>query len=233
MNPTRPGWNGSSKRDYSKIPGRAAALKPRCDEIEFAFCYTLEMQSKAKTVAAYLAELPPDRREAVAAVRRVILANLDRDYEEGMSYGMIGYYVPHRIYPPGYHCNPDLGLPFASLASQKNYMAVYLMGVTGDNENWFRAAWAKTGKKLDMGKCCVRFKKLDDLALDLIGEAIRRMPAKKYIDYYESAMRSNEARRAATKASTASSGAGRKVAKKKTAKRAAARTAKRRQAREL
>jgi len=154
------------------------------------------MQSKAATVSDYLASLPPDRRTAIEAVREVILANLDSDYEEGMQYGMIGYYVPHRIYPAGYHADPKLGLPFAGLASQKNYMSVYLMGLycgcvdgVSDNELilWFREAWAKSGKKLDMGKACIRFKKVDDLALDVLGEAIRRLPAKKYIEVYEKA----------------------------------------------
>jgi len=146
------------------------------------------MQSKARTVAEYLASLPTDRRAAIEAVRKVILRNLDADYEEGMQYGMIGYYVPHRVFPPGYHCSPDQPLPFAALASQKNHMAVYLMGVYVDGEDnesqWFRKAWAKTGKKLDMGKCCVRFKKLEDIALDVVGESVRRLPAKKYIGYY-------------------------------------------------
>ncbi|HEV7488121.1 MAG TPA: DUF1801 domain-containing protein [Thermoanaerobaculia bacterium] len=87
------------------------------------------MQSKATTVSDYLASLPPDRRTAIEAVREVILANLDHDYEEGMQYGMIGYYVPHRVYPAGYHADPKQGLPFAGLASQKNYMSVYLMGL--------------------------------------------------------------------------------------------------------
>lgn len=146
------------------------------------------MQSKAKTVADYLASLPTDRREAIAAVREVILANLGQDYEEGMQYGMIGYYVPHRVFPHGYHCDPKQPLPFAGLASQKNHMAVYLMGVYADGEDsesqWFRKAWSKTGKKLDMGKCCVRFKRLEQVALDVVGESIRRMPAKKFIGTY-------------------------------------------------
>ena len=108
------------------------------------------MQSKATTVADYLAELPADRREAIQAVRQVILQNLDADYEEGMQYGMIGYYVPHRIYPAGYHCDPKLPLTFAAVASQKNHMAVYMMcfyGSTSEAE-WFRKAYSKTGKKL-------------------------------------------------------------------------------------
>jgi hypothetical protein len=154
------------------------------------------MQSKAATVDQYLAELPDERREALAAVREVILKSLDKDYEEGMQYGMIGYYVPHRVHPAGYHCDPRQPLPFAALASQKNYMSLYLMCVYGESEHskWFRKAWAETGKKLDMGKACVRFKTLDDLPLEVIGEAIRRVPAKKYIAACESAVASMQKR---------------------------------------
>jgi len=141
------------------------------------------MQSRATTVEQYLLELPEDRRRAIAAVRKVILENLDQEYEEGMQYGMIGYYVPHSLYPAGYHCDPRQPLPFAGLASQKNHMAVYMMCLYGssDHQKWFAEAWKKTGKKLDMGKSCIRFKKLEELALEVIGEAIRRVPAKKYI----------------------------------------------------
>ena len=133
------------------------------------------MKSPATTVDAYLAELPDDRRAAIEAVRKVILDNLDEGYEEGIQYGMIGYYVPHRLYPAGYHCDPKQPLPFASLGSQKNHMALYLMCIYGEASlrSWFEKEWSKAGKKLDMGKSCVRFKKLDDLALDVIGAAIR------------------------------------------------------------
>lgn len=145
------------------------------------------MQSKATTVEQYLAELSEDRRAAVQAVREVILKNLDPLYREGMQYGMIGYAVPHSVFPDGYHCDPKQPLPFAGLASQKNHMSVYLMTVYGEGShwNWFRTEWAKTGKKLDMGKCCIRFKRVEDLALDLIGKAIRDAPTKKYIAWYE------------------------------------------------
>jgi hypothetical protein len=151
--------------------------------------FTGLMQSKATTVAQYLAELPAERRSAIERVRTVILQNLDPVFEEGMQYGMIGYYVPHRVYPAGYHCDPRQPLPFVALASQKNYMSVYLGCVYSHPENarWFRAAWAKTGKKLDLGKSCLRFKQLDDLALDVIGEVIRRTPARAFIKYYEAA----------------------------------------------
>ena len=141
------------------------------------------VQSKATTVAGYLAELPEDRRAALEAVRAVILKNLDKDFEEGMQYGMIGYYVPHSIYPPGYHCDPRQPLPFANLGSQKNHMALYLMCLYGDpkQNKAFENAWKKTGKKLDMGKACVRFRKIEDVPLDVIGQLIARVPVKNYI----------------------------------------------------
>ncbi len=149
------------------------------------------MQSKATTVAKYIAELPEDRRKAITAVRKAILANLDSKFEEGMQYGMIGYFVPHSVFPAGYHCDPKQPLPFAGLASQKNHMAVYLMCVySSDGAKRFKADYAKTGKKLDMGKCCIRFKKLDDLALDVIGREIKRVSAEQYIEYYQKSIMS-------------------------------------------
>lgn len=146
------------------------------------------MHSKADTVDQYLDSLPADRRAAIETVRQVFLDNLDDQYEEGMSYGMIGYAVPHSVYPAGYHCNPKQPLPFGGLASQKGHMSLYLMCLYGDPtlEAWFRAEWAKTGKKLDMGKACIRFKKVEDLALDVLAESIRRVPARTYIERYES-----------------------------------------------
>ena len=100
-----------------------------------------------------------------------------------MNYGMIGYVVPHTLYPVGYHCDPKQPLPFACLGSQKNHMAIHLMNVYGDpaTEKWFRKAWLDSGKKLDMGKACVRFKKLEDVPLDVIGQVIARTPVKNYI----------------------------------------------------
>lgn len=149
------------------------------------------MTSKATTVATYLAELPEDRRAALEAVLQVVRKNIDKKTEEGMQYGMIGFYIPHRVYPAGYHCDPKQPLPFVNLASQKNYMSLYMFCsyVSGDgnaDEAWFREAWAKTGKKLDMGKSCIRFKKVEDLALDVIGEALRRLSVKDFIASYES-----------------------------------------------
>lgn len=169
------------------------------------------MQSKASTVAAYLGSLPEDRRKDIEIVRGVILKNLDRDFQETMQYGMIGYNVPHAVFPAGYHCDPKQPLPYAGLASQKNHMSLYMMGLyigATDEQptellSWFRAAWAKTGKKLDMGKACIRFKKADDLALDVLGEAFRRLPAKAYIEQYLKVLNSPRASGAKASAKTA------------------------------
>lgn len=198
------------------------ALFP-CVEAMARICF---MQSKATTVKQYLAGLPPDRRAAISAVREVILKNLDKDYEEGMQYGMIGYYVPHRVFPAGYHCDPAKPLPFACLASQKNHMSLSLMTNYGggEEEKWFRAAWARTDKKLDMGACCVRFKKIEDVPLDVIAEAIRRVPVSRLIAHYESMLASRgkspskPARKRPASESSSKAVAGKKSpAKKKTA----------------
>ena len=174
------------------------------------------MQSKATTVPQYLAELPADRRQAIESVRQVILRNVDRDIEEGMQYGMIGFYVPHRVYPAGYHCDPRQPLPYVCLASQKNYMSLYLMLSygAGEEEQWLRAQWTKAGKKLDMGKCCIRFRKLDDLALEVIGEAIRRVSTQQHIARYEEMLASRAKEPAAHKVAAKK----KVVAKKKGAK---------------
>ncbi len=146
------------------------------------------MQSKAKTASQYLAELPADRRKAIEQVRNVILKNLPKGYEEMMQYGMISYAVPLSIYPPGYHCAKDTPLPFIGLASQKHFMAVYLSCFMNKKDQaWFKKEYKASGKKLDMGKSCIRFKKPEDLALEVIGKAIARMPVKKFIEVYEKA----------------------------------------------
>lgn len=180
------------------------------------------MKSAATTVDAYLAELPADRREALEAVRKVILANLDSGYEEGIQYGMLGYYVPHTLYPPGYHCDPRIPLPFVNLASQKNYMSLYLGFVYSDGESdqWFRREWEKTGKKLDMGKSCIRFRNVDDLALDVIGTAISRMPVDKWIHVYESSLESagRPVKKATKEATTHTKASTKKRAAKKATK---------------
>lgn len=152
------------------------------------------MQSKASTAAAYLKELPPDRKPVIEAVRNALLKAIPKGYEEGMQYGMICWSVPHSIYPPGYHCDPKQRLPFLALANQKQYMSLYLPGVYvggedgGAHMRWFVQEWAKTGKKLDMGKCCLRFKRAEDLALDLVAELIRRQPLAEYVEAYERAL---------------------------------------------
>jgi uncharacterized protein YdhG (YjbR/CyaY superfamily) len=141
------------------------------------------------SVDAYLASLPDDRRAVISAVRDTILKNLPDGYTERIQYNMIGYAVPHTIYPAGYHCNPAEPLPFISLASQKNHMAIYMFCLYTDASavDAFVDAWTKTGKKLDMGKSCVRFKRIEDVALDVIGDTVKRVPVEKFIAAYEAA----------------------------------------------
>ncbi|MDZ7637673.1 MAG: DUF1801 domain-containing protein [Bryobacterales bacterium] len=145
------------------------------------------MAGQFASVDAYLASLPEDRREALSRVRAVILENLPKGYEEGIQYGMIGYFVPHGLYPAGYHCDPKQPLPFASMASQKNHMAIYLFCLYFDDAvlQRFREAWERTGKRLDMGKSCIRFKKVEAVALDVLGDAIRAMPVDTFVAQYE------------------------------------------------
>ncbi len=154
------------------------------------------MTSSAKTVGEYLAGLPSDRRLALSAVRNVIVTNLPKGYEEVMQYGMIGYVVPHSIYPAGYHCKPTGPLPYAALGSQKNHMSIHLCSVYGhkETESWFRKACQATGKKLDMGKACVRFKTLEQLPLEVIGQLIARTPVEKYIAGVEKALNGRRAK---------------------------------------
>ena len=147
------------------------------------------MQSKATTVDNYIAELPEDRQKAIATLRSVIKKNLPKGFKEGMGYGMMGWSVPHTIYPAGYHCKPSEPLPFAGLASQKDSINFYHMGIYADPKllNWFVEEYPKHSKqKLDMGKSCVRFKKLDEIPYKLIGELMKKMSAKDWIAKYES-----------------------------------------------
>lgn len=156
------------------------------------------MTSSVTTAAEYLAALPDERRRAIAQVRDVLLANLDQGFEEGIQYGMLAYCVPHSLYPKGYHVNPKLPLPYVSLASQKNYMALYLMCLYPDSEllQWFEAEWKKAGKKLDMGKSCVRFKRADDLALDVVAALLKRVTVEAYVANYEATLAPPKAPRA-------------------------------------
>jgi hypothetical protein len=145
------------------------------------------MQSKAKTVEEYLESLPEDRRAAIEALRKMLRENVPKGVEEGMQYGMIGYYVPHSRYPAGYHCDPSQPLPFASLAAQKNHIAVYLLALYLMPEAVARLErdWKATGKKLDMGKSCVRFKRLEDAALEPLEAAVRALTVEEFIAQYE------------------------------------------------
>jgi hypothetical protein len=190
------------------------------------------MQSQATTVDQYIAELPSDRREAIAKIRAVILKNLPKHLEEGMQYGMIGYYVPHSVYPPGYHCDPKQPLPFAGLASQKNYMSLYLGNLYADDGQLvdFQAAWNAAGKKLDMGKVCIRFKRLDDIPLQVIGDALKRASVRRHIEMYEKVRdfapeRRGERKAAGIKKSAELKGGKLKAAKQKVAKKSATKKA--------
>ena len=147
------------------------------------------MTFDAKTVAEYLDTLPEDRKAAVLTLREEVLKNLPKGFKEEMSYGMIGYVVPHDVYPPGYHCNALLPLPFACIASQKNFIAFYHMGLYADPKllKWFTEAWQKlTPGKLDMGKSCLRFKKPEHIPHKLIGELINKISVEDWIHMYES-----------------------------------------------
>ncbi|MFC4740047.1 DUF1801 domain-containing protein [Flavobacterium ponti] len=146
------------------------------------------MTSKATTPEQYIQELPEDRVEAITKLRKVINENLPKGFKEQMTYGMIGYVVPHSIYPAGYHCTPELPLPFMSFASQKNSVNFYHMGIYAKPEllNWFTTEFPKHCKaKLDMGKSCVRFKKMDQIPYDLIGELVQKMSVEDWINCYE------------------------------------------------
>lgn len=146
------------------------------------------MQSKAKTVDEYLKEVPEDRKDSFSKLRDTILANLPDGLKEEMSYGMIGYVIPHSIYPDGYHCSPELPLPYINIASQKNFIAFYHMGIYANQEvlDWFVEEYPKHCKlKLDMGKSCIRFKKPDQIPFELIGQLMRKISVKEYINFYE------------------------------------------------
>jgi uncharacterized protein YdhG (YjbR/CyaY superfamily) len=146
------------------------------------------MQSKANTITAYIAELPEERKAAMQQLQTVIKKNLPKGFKEEMSYGMIGYVVPHSIYPAGYHCTPKLPLPFMAIASQKNFIAIYHMGVYANPAllQWFTEQYAATVKgKLDMGKSCIRFKKPENIPYKLIGELCSKMTVEEWIGTYE------------------------------------------------
>lgn len=146
------------------------------------------MTSNASTPEEYINELPEERKEVISKLREVINKNLPKGFEEGMGYGMLSYHIPHSIYPDGYHCTPELPLPFMNLASQKNFVAVYHMGMYAEKEilNWFTSEYPKHCKrKLDMGKSCIRLKQMDEIPYKLIGELASKMSAEEWIKIYE------------------------------------------------
>lgn len=146
------------------------------------------MQSTAKTPDQYLKELPADRKEAISRLRDEVLKNLPKGFKELMNYGMLGYVVPHEIYPSGYHCDPKQPLPFACIASQKNHIAFYHMGIYAKPElmEWFTREYPKhTKARLDMGKSCIRFKKPDDIPYALFGALMKKIKPAEWIEIYE------------------------------------------------
>jgi len=150
------------------------------------------MQSKATTVEQYIEELPEDRKEAIIQLRKVIKKNLPKGFKEGMGYGMIGYVVPLSTYPAGYHCTPELPLPFLSIASQKNFVAMYHMCIYSDPKlnKWFTDEYAKLNiGKLDMGKSCTRFKNLSKIPYALIGELCTKVSVEDWIKQYEKVLK--------------------------------------------
>jgi len=150
------------------------------------------MQSKAKTPKEYIDALPADRKKPISELRKVIKKNLPKGFSEEMNYGMLGYVVPHTLYPAGYHCDPKLPLPFMNIASQKNFIAVYHMGVYADKKllNWFTKEYPKhTTAKLNMGKSCIRFKNPDKIPYQLIGQLAKKIKPKDWIKIYETAVK--------------------------------------------
>lgn len=146
------------------------------------------MRIEASSPEDYISKLPEDRKEVISKLRSVVLENLPKGFSEEMSYGMIGYVVPHSLYPDGYHCDPKLPLPFMSMASQKNFVAFYHMGLYAKPElhDWFVKEYPNHAKyKLDMGKSCIRFKRMDDVPYQLIGELVKRMSQEEWVGIYE------------------------------------------------
>ncbi|MFC7357800.1 DUF1801 domain-containing protein [Jejudonia soesokkakensis] len=150
------------------------------------------MQYQADSVIDYISQLPEDRKAPVEKLRKTVQENLPKGFEEGILYKMIGFYVPHSKYPDGYHCNPKDPLPFINIASQKNFVALYHSGIYAKKElhDWFVAEYPKHCKyKLDMGKSCIRFKKIDDIPYDLIAELSTKLTVDEWIAIYENAVK--------------------------------------------
>jgi len=150
------------------------------------------MQFKSKTILEYISQLTEDRKEPISKLRNIINQNIDREFSEEINYGMIGWVVPHSLYPEGYHCDPKLPLPFMSIASQKHFIAVYHMGVYASPKllEWFISEYPKhCSTKLDMDKSCIRFKKIENIPYNLIGKLVSKMSANDWIMLYESNMK--------------------------------------------
>ena len=150
------------------------------------------MQYKADTPEDYISQLPEERQEPIKKLDKVIREHMPDGLEAGMGYGMLAYFVPKSVYPPGYHCKPFPPLPFINVASQKNFIALYHSGLYAKKElyDWFVNEYPKHSKyKLDMGKSCVRFKKIDDIPYDLIQELMGKMTVEEWIDIYEAAIK--------------------------------------------
>ena len=150
------------------------------------------MKYSADSPKDYIDQLPEERKKAFNKLRKTVLDNIPKGFEECMNYGMLGYVVPKSIYPAGYHCDTKLPLPFANIASQKNFIALYHMGIYADQEllQWFKAEYVQQCKyKLDMGKSCIRFKRIDDIPFELIGKLMQKMTPNDWIAHYESAFK--------------------------------------------
>jgi len=153
------------------------------------------MQYEATSVDDYISQIPEERKSPISKLRKVILNNLPKGFEEGINYKMIEYYVPHSKYSAGYHCDPKLPLPFMNVASQKNFIAVYHSGIYADKKlmDWFVSEFPKHSKrKLDMGKSCIRFKNIDEIPYDLIGELVSKMTVDEWINTYEKAIKNKK-----------------------------------------
>lgn len=152
------------------------------------------MQSAATTVEEYLNNLPEERKAAIEKLRKVLAKNLPKGFKEVIGYGMLGYVVPHNLFPAGYHCDPKLPLPFINLASQKNFIALYHMGLYADTSllEWFTKEYPKhSAAKLDMGKSCIRFKKPEQIPFELIGELAAKLTPQQWIDLYQTNLTSS------------------------------------------
>jgi hypothetical protein len=144
---------------------------------------------KVNTPEEYIAQIPEERKAVFQQLREVISTNLPSGFEEVISYGMLGYVVPHSIYPSGYHCDSKLPLPFLTIASQKNFIAIYHMGIYADEKllNWFVEEYPKhSNQKLDMGKSCIRFKKMEHIPMNLLADLMKKMTVDQWINLYES-----------------------------------------------